>query len=331
MFSIIVPVYNVETYVDTCFASLLIQQGDFEIIAVDDGSLDSSGAICDRYAAEYPDKVRVIHQKNRGLGGARNTGINAANGDWLLFVDSDDRLCRGAVEKLEAAIKKYSADIVIFDLKSVDVWGNTISVQPEELPAGKVFSLAEQKDCLLTKPSACVKAFRRELFDGIRFPEKKWFEDLATTPKLITRAKKIVYIDEVLYDYLIREGSITNNSEVSRNAEIMEAMDSLIAFFKENSLYDLYRDELEMLATDNIYVYAIARVMKTDPDSRLPAVFKKYVEDRFPHPEKNPYLSRLTKSRRLAFRLIRAGRLSVLKKIFALKNLGKARKPKEVY
>ena len=321
MFSIIVPVYNVEPYVDTCLSSLLNQKGDFEIIAVNDGSLDSSGKICDKYAREHPGIMRVIHQENKGLGGARNTGIAAAKGDWLLFVDSDDRLRSGALEKLAAAIEQYSPDLVLFDLRSVDIWGKTIARESEAVPAGKLFTAAEQKDCLLCKPSACVKAVKKELFDGIRFPERKWFEDLATTPKLLIRAKRIVYLNEVLYDYLIREGSITNNADAARNAEIMDAMDSLYSFFEENSLDAVYRDELEMLATDNVYLYATARVLKTDPSSPLPGVFKKYVEDRYPHPENNPYLSRLPKSRRAAFKLIRSGKISILRTIFKLKNI----------
>lgn len=331
MFSIIVPVFNVELYVDTCLASLINQRGDFEIIAVDDGSLDSSGKICDIYAENHPGIVRVIHQKNKGLGGARNTGIDAAKGDWLMFVDSDDRLCSGALEKLNAVIEKFSPDLVMFDLHSVDIWGKVLSRQREDLPVGKPFSLAEQKDCLIGELSACVKAFKKELFEGIRFPENKWFEDLATTPKLLTRAKRIVYTGGVLYESLIREGSFARVSRVARNAEILEATDGLISFFEDNSLYEAYSDELEMLVIDNVYLYASLRVIKTDPSSSLPVVFKKYVEKRFPGFAKNPYIPRLKRSQRLVFRLIRAGKFSVLRAFFTLKNIGKNKKAKEVY
>lgn len=127
-FSIIIPVYNVENYLEECIASILCQScRDYECILVDDGSTDRSKEICDRFAEEYPDRLRVIHQANGGLSKARNTGISAASGEYLIFVDSDDKLL---VDNALASIGTCcnGCDIVSFDWKEVPdgVSGNTI-------------------------------------------------------------------------------------------------------------------------------------------------------------------------------------------------------------
>ena len=116
-FSIVVPVYNVADYLGTCMSSILAQKlEDDEIILVDDGSTDGkSGALCDDYAAAHPDLVRVIHQQNGGLGAARNTGIEAARGEWLLFVDSDDRIAPNTLETLARQLPHTEAKMIVFD------------------------------------------------------------------------------------------------------------------------------------------------------------------------------------------------------------------------
>ena len=113
--SIVIPVYNVREYLSGCMASVLANDlSDCEIILVDDGATDDSGTLCDEFAAAHPDRIRVIHQENGGLGAARNTGLEAAEGEYLLFLDSDDSLAPGALEEM-LALDLQGADLCVFD------------------------------------------------------------------------------------------------------------------------------------------------------------------------------------------------------------------------
>ena len=113
-FSIIIPVYNVEKYLNACLLSVINQDfKDYEVILIDDGSKDSCGAICDEWKS---DNIKVIHQQNQGLDGARNSGLDAASGEWIIFLDSDDELCDGMLSTLYERIRKYSADMYCFNM-----------------------------------------------------------------------------------------------------------------------------------------------------------------------------------------------------------------------
>ena len=125
-YSIIVPVYNVEQFLETCIESILHQNFiDYEIIAVNDGSTDGSKEILEDYLKKT-ERLKVIHQRNKGLGGARNTGIQTATGDYLLLLDSDDYLEMNALETLATYLDKYNLDILAFDCNKVDIEGNII-------------------------------------------------------------------------------------------------------------------------------------------------------------------------------------------------------------
>lgn len=134
-FSIIIPVYRVEEYLEKCVDSILAQTcQDFELLLIDDGSPDGSGAICDRYAASHPNQVRALHQPNGGAGAARNRGIELAQGDYLLFVDGDDWLAPNLLEDLSASIAATPADLYLFGAL-VERDGKVTGELHEELPA----------------------------------------------------------------------------------------------------------------------------------------------------------------------------------------------------
>ena len=228
--TVVVPVYNVEKYLEKCVDSILAQtEPDFELLLVDDGSTDGSGRLCDKLA-EKDGRVRVIHQKNQGLGGARNTGIQQAQGDWLLLVDSDDWIEPQTLEKTMEAGLREEADLVMFAYRSVDEGGHTLRTFLENVPKERGMALDAQPDMLLTSPSAWCRLYRRELLErtGILFPPRVWYEDMRTTPKLLAEARQVVYLDYVGYNYLSRTGSITKNQNAARNREIVEAFDDLL-------------------------------------------------------------------------------------------------------
>ena len=163
--SIVVPIYKVEDYLPACLDSILLPgREDYEIIAVDDGSPDRSGQIAEEYAARHPGMIRVIHQPNGGLGAARNTGIDSAKGEFLLFLDSDDSLFPGALEEMLRELEQDDGcDVIFFNDDQVDENGQLLSHSVSCSREG-VFTLEEYPGLLLELPSACTKLWRRRLF-----------------------------------------------------------------------------------------------------------------------------------------------------------------------
>ena len=304
--SVIVPVYNVETYLEKCVQSILRQtERDFELLLVDDGSTDSSGQLCEELAKK-DSRIRVIHQENQGLGGARNTGIREAKGDWLLLVDSDDWIEPEILEKsLEAGLRE-EADMVVFPFRSVDEEGRELAVFRENIPVGRAFALKERKDILLTAPVAWNKLYRTAFFreTGLAYPSRVWYEDIRTTPKLMALARRMVFLGDIGYNYLQRQGSIMNSGKVARNVEIIEAFDDILPWFREHGLFAEYRQELEYLAVFHAYLTASVRVILADRKSPLLARLAAYLQEQFPTWQKNAYLPRLGAKRRLLVSLL---------------------------
>lgn len=304
--SVIVPVYNVEAYLEKCVQSILRQtEQDFELLLVDDGSTDSSGQLCEELAKK-DSRIRVIHQENQGLGGARNTGIREAKGDWLLLVDSDDWIEPEILEKsLEAGLRE-EADMVVFPFRSVDEEGRELAVFRENVPLDRALSLKERKDILLTAPVAWNKLYRTAFFreTGLAYPSRVWYEDIRTTPKLMALARRMVFISDIGYNYLQRQGSIMNSGKVARNVEIIEAFDDILPWFREHGLFAEYRQELEYLAVFHAYLTASVRVILADRKSPLLARLAAYLQEQFPTWRKNAYLPRLGAKRRLLVSLL---------------------------
>ena len=218
LISVIVPVYNVAAWLPRCVDSVLAQTyQNLEILLIDDGSTDASGEICDAYAEKDP-RIRVIHKKNGGLSSARNAGLDVSNGQYLGFVDSDDWIEPEMYAEMLALMVRNEAQLVCAG--RYDVAGETgekttglcpkrqASVTGEEL-AGMIF-LWDHCDS-----SACDKLYRRELFDGIRYPEGKTCEDVPVTYRLALKAHRAVLCDKPLYNYFHRSGSISKGAEIS--------------------------------------------------------------------------------------------------------------------
>lgn len=319
--TVVVPVYNVEKYLGKCVDSILAQtEPDFELLLVDDGSTDGSGRLCDKLA-EKDGRVRVIHQKNQGLGGARNTGIQQAQGDWLLLVDSDDWIEPQTLEKTMEAGLREEADLVMFAYRSVDEGGRILQTYMENAPKDRGLPLEQQPALLLTSPSACIRLYRRELLErtGILFPPRVWYEDMRTTPKLLAEARQVVYLDYVGYNYLSRTGSITKNQNAARNREIVEAFDDLLPWFQQQGLFEKYRQELCYLVVYHAYLTASVRVLLIDKKHPLLGELRAYLERWFPDWRQCPYLSRMSRAHRLLLSLLGKKRYGLVALLFQLK------------
>lgn len=319
-FSIIVPVYNVAEFLPECVGSLLEQDcQDCEIILVDDGSTDGSGMLCDGYRNAYPEKIRVIHQKNGGLGAARNTGLEAARGDYLLFVDSDDYLSGDALACLSRHIDETGADMYTFGFSYL--YGTRLTPgEASALEGEKPFTLAERPELLLQTPSACLRIWKRKLFDDpeVRFPGRVWYEDLRTTPKALISCASIAVLPERLYVYRQREGSIMHNPNLRRNLEILEALEDLRQFFTRRNLMQAYGRWLSCLAVENV-ILASQRVLMSDTNASFLPDFIAYLDANFPGYDQNPLLDRLGSRKKTVLRLLQKRRYGLLRAIFTLR------------
>lgn len=227
MISVVVPVYNVEDYLKECVDSLLAQTyRDFEVIFVDDGSTDSSPAMCDAYAQQDA-RIRVIHQKNQGLSGARNTGIEIAQGDSIFFLDSDDYLPEDTLETLYSVAMQTGADYVAGtslakrENGKVDLIYLRDEVHGVEVYTGKDKMYNYVRTPKMTA-SACGKLYSKELFNEIRFPVGRLYEDVYTTYRLVHAAKCMALTEKPTYVYRKREGSIMHHKCTARDFDVVE-------------------------------------------------------------------------------------------------------------
>lgn len=320
--SIIIPVYNVETWLPRSVEAILANDtADCEVLLIDDGSSDGSPALCERYAAEHPDLIRAIHQKNAGPGAARNTGIAAAKGDWFLFVDSDDRLAPNALSRLREVAAEGEADVISFQFFKESVEGQSWEEWSGPMQSLERFSLREQPAFLLTQPSCWLRLWKRSVFEdnGISFPNVVWYEDVRTVTKLLAKAKKIVNLPDHLYYYLDRPGSIMNSSQLPRNRDILPAFADILDWFEAEGLTKAYYDELCALTVQHVLLAASVRVARIDPKSEILEELRAFTEKRFPDWKKNPYSKTLPRLKRLALHLVAHKRWRLIRTLFNLK------------
>lgn len=209
--SIVVPVYNVEQYLDKCIQSILDQTyPNLEVILVDDGSTDRCSQICDEWSLR-DSRIRVIHQKNAGVAVARNVGIRAAGGEYLYFVDSDDWIATDLCEKVMQVFAVCDVDIVIFNCDQILENGKSLG-GTETLREGLLSREDALKNLLQGNINGYLwnKIYRKKVFDNIWLPERTAFEDMAISYKLLINADQIYCLDEKLYYYYQRAGSATS-------------------------------------------------------------------------------------------------------------------------
>ena len=211
LISVIVPVYNVESYVAECIESIQNQTYmNLEIILVDDGSKDMSGDICDQYAA-YDERIKVIHQENGGLSAARNTGIEAANGDYISFVDSDDYIGLTLFEDMLQLMVEHDLDII-----ECTAFRNNGDTNIEGCNDGslEIFNRDEalkmaMYDCFVAVWS---QLYKRRVISDVRFPVGRKFEDSAVSYLFIANTKRVGHINRCLYYYRLNPNSTTQTS-----------------------------------------------------------------------------------------------------------------------
>lgn len=251
--SIIVPVYNVADYLYRCVESLVLQTyTDLEIILVDDGSTDQSGEICEELARS-DERIHVFHKKNGGLSDARNYGIEHCSGEFITFVDSDDRIDLKACENLlntallensdivvGCIIHEYSDGTIMYDEK---IFENEITIDGKEA----VKKILEGKGY-----SACGKLYRKNVFDKIRFPKGKLDEDFATAYKVFYEASKVTYITEYVYFYFKRPGSIMKSPFSLSKLDFVHNAEDAVSYIKNMTNNAELKDRAEALLCNRL-------------------------------------------------------------------------------
>ncbi len=279
LISVIIPVYNVEDYIERCLKSVINQTyKHLEIIVVDDESPDNSLNIAKKIA-ENDKRIKFFHKKNGGLSDARNYGLARAKGKYICFVDSDDYIENEFVEKLYEAIRKNQCDISICNIKRV--YDNHTSID----------FIDDIKAKLCIRPAAWNKMYKKELFENnnITFPVGKWYEDLATTPKM-TMEYKYALVDEALYNYVQRSNSITHTAD-NRIFDIYSVIENTENYMKEKKLYKRKYSVLEFM---NIYHISIGTVYRAKSHKEFsPSMIRDiqmYVKEKYPEWYKNEYI-----------------------------------------
>lgn len=245
--SIIVPVYNVEKYLDRCINSILKQTyQNLEIILVDDGSNDNSGNMCDKYA-QKDSRIRVIHKENGGLSDARNKGIEIATGEYIGFVDSDDYIADNMYEYLKEIMDNNDADISICGYTKFSEKDNIIESKDYK---EYVYTTKEAIRELIKQEKfqdyAWNKLYKSKLFSEILYPFGRKMEDIGTTYKLFDASKKIVFCNKTLYYYFQRENSIVNNKKPSLYIDKYELSKERYLFIKKK-YPSILENDIDML------------------------------------------------------------------------------------
>lgn len=237
MLSIIVPIYNVAQYLRHCLQSLT-EQGleDYEVILVNDASRDNCRAICSEWCQEHP-KFRLInHEVNRGLSEARNTGIQEAQGEWITFVDSDDFLDTDTLSHVMRTQDK-GVDVLEYPVMEYHLSNHSYfrTFQREDLDFGAWLQQGGHKHCYAPN-----KVFRRSLWQDIRFPEGRHYEDIFTIPKVLKKARIIRTLDKGCYYYCEHSGSICTTMAEQTLLDYLDAYNALLDMPEAMGNHDLY-------------------------------------------------------------------------------------------
>ena len=311
MLSIVIPVYNVEQYLEKCVNSIINQTyKNLEIILVDDGATDSSGKMCDELA-KSDNRIKVYHKKNGGLSDARNYGVERATGKYIGFVDSDDYIDEEMYEKLYEAIKKEDVDVAECNLKII--YSDRIELFTEK-DYYKVCSKKEYLEEYLKIEnifgSACVRLIKSDVAKKIKFPVGKIYEDTYYAYDLIEKVDRYVIMNDPYYNYLMRENSITNAKFNPRIFDLIEIVDKFHA-----TVYKDYFSLKEAADCRKMYAYfsvlnSILLEEKFKNNSYYQLVMN-YFEENYKELLKNKYINR---NRKLSILLIKMN-INLYKKV----------------
>lgn len=298
MFSIVIPIYNVQDYLKECLESLLCQDKlNIEVLLIDDGSTDCSSQIAQNYAHRYPHIFKYFRKENGGLSDARNYAIPFAKNEYLFFIDSDDAITKDSLAELEKIINDKHPDLLIFDY--FNKWEDKSEiVHLSDQNSGFI----SKKDYLLMNPAAWNKIIRSEIVKShhMYFPKGLWYEDRATTGNYINYCQSIYYLHTPLYYYRQRQNSIMKQNNY--NPKMLDIITAMENFDKQVS--DTYfKDEKEYLFISNLLFQNSLRLI---PFMRIKEMKKCYLilKEQYPNWKKNKYFKQQSKGYKILCYLI---------------------------
>ena len=291
--SVIVPVYNVESYLDKCLTSLVKQTlQEIEIIVVNDGSKDNSEKIIEKYLKKYPEKIKYIKKANGGLSSARNEGLKYASGEYIGFVDSDDYVSLNTFNLMYKKAKEKNFDLVVCNLNYV------YETKTKMVSAGLDKDLENEdevkKNIVFLYPAVWNKLYKKEILDSLKFKEGIWYEDVEFNFRVYPRVKSIGYVDKPLIQYVQRESSISKTID-KRLFNYLDNFNGLIRYYQDNNLYNKYYFELEYSYVRYLYATFIKQLSYTNDKQLFKEGVKeaiKNVQEHFPNYKKNIYLKK---------------------------------------
>lgn len=267
LISVIIPVYNVENYIEASIKSVIEQSyKNIEIILVNDGSTDNSGKICDSFAA-LDNRIKVIHKSNSGVSAARNSGIESASGDYICFIDSDDYVTADYVKHMYDVAEKYNSDITTSNQYKIWNDGKVVELFKRNAPYGSVIvksgteTLSDMlygKTCYAT---CCCKLYKKEIFKNIRFPEYRMGEDSFTMYKCFLAADSVAHLYQPDYYYVQHESSAMHSVDYSKFYDYIELSDAFMRIVSKD-YPELFLPAVNRLIENNFWVYM---KMRTEP------------------------------------------------------------------
>ncbi len=287
--SVIIPVYNIENYIDKCLESVVNQTIDeLEIIIVNDGSTDSSKDVIDKYMAKYNNKIKYLEKENGGLSSARNYGLKYATGEYIAFLDGDDYIELDTYKEMYEKAKKENADMVECDF----LWEYPNKVKKD---IGKIY-LSKNEMIEKVRVVAWNKLIKKEIIEkeNLEFPEGLRYEDIEFCYKLVPYLNKVSFVKKPFVHYVQRKTSIANTQNV-KTKEIFMILDNVINYYKENNIYEEYKNELEYIYTRYLLCSSLKRMCKIknklERKKALNETWEK-LNNRFPNWKKNKILKK---------------------------------------
>ena len=278
--SVIVPVYNVELYLEKCLLSLINQTlNKIEILVVNDGSNDNSQKIIEDFHQKYPDKIFGFTKKNGGLSDARNFGIDRAKGQYLGFVDSDDYVSETMFEEMYNLAEKHQAEMTICNLQKVDEEGS-VTQKLTQLPDFPEKIVLEDHLSVFSDISyfACNKLFKRDLFNEKRFKKGLHFEDIELIPQILLECDILAFTPNFHYQYLEREDSISKRHTM-KGLDILKAVETVEKSFEKSRFSHQETVLKNFLILEGVYTFLayLAYVKKDENFYKMSQILDEFV------------------------------------------------------
>ena len=286
-FGIVVPFYGVEKYIGKCLDSLVNQTyRNFTAVLVDDESKDGSRKIADEYVHKHPELFMLIEEKNQGQGEARNYGFKNLPDDidYFLFLDSDDYLDNTLLEKAAKVLSKDRCDILTYNFQEMDTEGHIFGVY--NLCENKTGTVPAEDLKKYISSTICVQGriYSKEFWSEIdvRFPKRIWFEDAAIVTYVLSKCRSMYLLNESLYFYIQREGSVMNNNNLEKMMDIKKALDCLKDLFTASNTFERFKEEIEVTYAQAI-INTINRLNMYEKGSKLQSELSEYLFSAFPN------------------------------------------------